>query len=60
MQSRAIPTALADDDLDSATGGLTQHDLDNGRMIAQVGVAISNPAEFVVFQIGQKTADNHE
>lgn len=34
-----------------------QNDLDNGRMIAEVGVAPTNPAEFVVFRIGQKTAD---
>ena len=55
-----MPEVLDDEALDAATGGTLQHDLDNGRMIAQVGVAISKPAEFVVFRIGQKTADSHE
>ncbi|MEM7021583.1 MAG: phage tail sheath subtilisin-like domain-containing protein [Pseudomonadota bacterium] len=36
---------------------MTQADLDNGRMICEVGVAIIKPAEFVIFRIGQKTAD---
>ncbi|MEM8536545.1 MAG: phage tail sheath subtilisin-like domain-containing protein [Pseudomonadota bacterium] len=36
---------------------MTQADLDNGRCIAQVGMALLKPAEFVVFNIGQKTAD---
>ncbi len=36
---------------------MTQADLDNGRMICEVGVAIVKPAEFVIFRIGQKTAD---
>ena len=36
---------------------MTQNDLDNGRMICLVGVAPSRPAEFVIFRIGQKTAD---
>jgi hypothetical protein len=37
---------------------MTQNDLDNGRMICQVGVAPLKPAEFVIFRIGQKTADS--
>jgi phage tail sheath protein FI len=37
---------------------MTQNDLDNGRLICLVGVAAIKPAEFVVFRIGQKTADN--
>ena len=36
---------------------MTQADLDNGRMICEVGVAAIKPAEFVIFRIGQKTAD---
>ena len=36
---------------------LTQNDLDNGRLICLVGVAVIKPAEFVIFRIGQKTAD---
>jgi uncharacterized protein len=36
---------------------MTQNDLDNGRLICQVGVAPSRPAEFVIFRIGQWTAD---
>jgi uncharacterized protein len=36
---------------------MTQNDLDNGRLVCQVGVAAIKPAEFVIFKIGQKTAD---
>lgn len=36
---------------------MTQSDLDNGRLICLVGVAALKPAEFVIFRIGQKTAD---
>ncbi|ARU26586.1 phage tail sheath subtilisin-like domain-containing protein [Cellvibrio sp. PSBB006] len=36
---------------------MTQNDIDNGRLICEVGVAPLRPAEFVVFRIGQKTAD---
>ncbi len=36
---------------------MTQNDLDNGRLICLVGVAPVRPAEFVVFRIGQWTAD---
>lgn len=36
---------------------MTQADLDNGRMICEIGLALLKPAEFVVFRIGQKTAD---
>jgi hypothetical protein len=36
---------------------MTQNDLDNGRLICLIGVAVLKPAEFVVFRIGQKTAD---
>jgi uncharacterized protein len=36
---------------------MTQNDLDNGRMVCLVGIAPLRPAEFVIFRIGQKTAD---
>lgn len=36
---------------------MTQSDLDNGRLICLIGVAVLKPAEFVIFRIGQKTAD---
>ncbi len=35
---------------------MTQNDLDNGRMICLIGVALLKPAEFVIFRIGQFTA----
>ncbi|GAC1634783.1 MAG: hypothetical protein NVS9B10_30940 [Nevskia sp.] len=37
---------------------MTQNDLDNGRLVCLVGVAALKPAEFVIFRIGQKTADD--
>jgi len=37
---------------------MTQADLDNGRLITEIGVAALKPAEFVIFRIGQKTADS--
>lgn len=36
---------------------MSQNDLDNGRLICLIGVAPLRPAEFVVFRIGQWTAD---
>jgi phage tail sheath protein FI len=36
---------------------MTQNDLDNGRLIVLIGVAPTYPAEFVIFRIGQWTAD---
>jgi uncharacterized protein len=36
---------------------MTQNDLDNGRMICLVGISPSRPAEYVVFRVGQWTAD---
>lgn len=36
---------------------MTQNDLDNGRLICLVGLAVVKPAEFVVFRVGQWTAD---
>ena len=36
---------------------MTQNDLDNGRLICLVGIAPTRPAEFVIFRVGQWTAD---
>jgi phage tail sheath protein FI len=37
---------------------MLQNDLDNGRMICLVGVSPSRPAEYVIFRVGQWTADS--
>jgi len=37
---------------------MTQNDLDHGRLIFLIGVAPTYPAEFVIFRIGQRTADS--
>jgi phage tail sheath protein FI len=36
---------------------MTQNDLDNGRLVCLIGIAPVRPAEFVIFRIGQWTAD---
>ena len=36
---------------------MTQNDLDNGRLICLIGISPLEPAEFVIFRIGQKTLD---
>ncbi len=36
---------------------MTQNGLDNGRLVCLIGVALLKPAEFVIFRIGQWTAD---
>jgi hypothetical protein len=36
---------------------MTQDDIDNGRLVVEVGIAALRPAEFVVFRIGQWTAN---
>jgi phage tail sheath protein FI len=36
---------------------MTQNDLDNGRLVCLIGIAPIKPAEFVIFRIGQFTAD---
>ena len=36
---------------------MNQNDLDNGRLVCLIGVAALKPAEFVIFRIGQWTAD---
>ena len=35
---------------------MTQNDIDNGRLVALIGVAPLRPAEFVIFRISQSTA----
>ncbi len=37
---------------------MTQNDLDNGRMICVIGIAPLYPAEFVIFRVGQWTAES--
>ena len=37
---------------------MTQNDIDNGRLVCLVGVALLRPAEFVIFRIGQITASS--
>ncbi|HYP53602.1 MAG TPA: phage tail sheath subtilisin-like domain-containing protein, partial [Pyrinomonadaceae bacterium] len=39
---------------------MTQNDLDNGRLVCLVGVAPLRPAEFVIFRVGQWTADRRQ
>ncbi len=36
---------------------MSQNDLDNGRLVCQIGISPLRPAEFVIFRIGQWTAD---
>lgn len=36
---------------------MTQDDIDNGRLICEIGVAPVKPAEFVIFRITQKTSE---
>lgn len=36
---------------------MTQADLDNGRLICEIGVAVLKPAEFVIFRVGQKALE---
>ncbi len=38
---------------------MTQNDIDNGRLVCLIGVAPVKPAEFVIFRIGQWTADSN-
>ncbi|MGI9105384.1 MAG: phage tail sheath family protein [Pyrinomonadaceae bacterium] len=39
---------------------MTQADLDNGRLVCNIGVAPLRPAEFVIIRIGQWTADRKD
>lgn len=39
---------------------MTQADLDSGRLVVEIGVAPLRPAEFVLFRIGQWTADRDD
>jgi uncharacterized protein len=38
---------------------MTQDDIDNGRLVCEIGVAPTYPAEFVIFRIGQFTASSN-
>ena len=35
---------------------MTQDDVDNGRLICEIGMATVRPAEFVIVRIGQRAA----
>lgn len=35
---------------------MTENDLENGRLICEIGISVLKPAEFVIFRIGQWTA----
>jgi phage tail sheath protein FI len=37
---------------------MTQDDLDNGRLIVEIGIAPVKPAEFVIFRIAQWTGSS--
>ena len=39
---------------------MTQDDLEHGRLICLIGVALVKPAEFVIFRVGQWTADRRD
>jgi phage tail sheath protein FI len=39
---------------------MTQSDLDNGRLVCLIGVALFRPAEYVIFRIGQFTASSSQ
>lgn len=39
---------------------MTQDDIDNGRLICEIGIAPVKPAEFVIFRITQKTSSGAE
>lgn len=43
--------------VDIGRSTMTQDDIDNGRLICVIGVAPVKPAEFVIFRIGQYTAN---
>ena len=38
---------------------MVQNDLDNGRLIVLVGIALEKPAEFTIFRLTQSTAEHH-
>jgi hypothetical protein len=41
------------------TTTMTQADIDDGRLICLIGAAPLEPAEFVIFRIGQYTASSN-
>lgn len=42
------------------TSTMTKDDIANGRLICNIGIAPSKPAEFVIFRVTQHTADAGE
>src|SRR6185295_16576399 len=53
----SIPSHTPDwTNLRHADPGLSQNDIDNGNLVAEVGVATIKPAEFVVLSVSHKSA----
>ena len=46
--------------VDIGTTTMTRDDIDNGRLICNIGIAPSKPAEFVIFRVTQHTANAGE
>ena len=44
--------------VDIGTSTMTQDDIQNGRLICNIGIAPSRPAEFVIFRITQHTSES--
>lgn len=38
---------------------MTQHDIDNGLLVVEIGIAIQKPSEFIIFRVAKPTADAH-
>ena len=36
---------------------MTQDDIDNGRQVCEIGVAVVKPAEFVIFRLRKDTSE---
>ena len=43
--------------VDIGTNTMTRDDIANGKLICQIGIAPSKPAEFVIFRVTQHTAE---
>ncbi len=43
--------------VDIGPSTMTEDDIRNGRLICNIGIAPSRPAEFVIFRVTQHTAD---
>jgi phage tail sheath protein FI len=43
--------------VDIGENTMSKDDIDNGRLVCVIGIAPVKPAEFVIFRLTQKTAD---